>query len=112
MFLVPSAFFSPRFAPVRLTPGPLSLLPKKTKQKTELESFGIRLNKKPPNITFKKKERGGINFTVNPAVREPKVDAEAVKAVLAEYRVRVCFLFSTPGHSHTALCTDGALVTY
>ena len=25
----------------------------------ELEGFGIRLNKRPPNITVKKKERGG-----------------------------------------------------
>jgi ribosome-interacting GTPase 1 len=25
----------------------------------ELEGFGIRLNKKPPNITFRKKDRGG-----------------------------------------------------
>jgi ribosome-interacting GTPase 1 len=30
----------------------------------ELEGFGIRLNKKPPNIGFKKKDKGGINFTV------------------------------------------------
>ncbi|KAI5793931.1 P-loop containing nucleoside triphosphate hydrolase protein [Peziza echinospora] len=30
---------------------------------TELEGFGIRINKQPPNIVFKKKERGGINIT-------------------------------------------------
>jgi ribosome-interacting GTPase 1 len=29
----------------------------------ELEGFGIRLNKKPPKIAFKKKDKGGINFT-------------------------------------------------
>ena len=29
----------------------------------ELEGFGIRLNKTPPNISFKKKEKGGINMT-------------------------------------------------
>lgn len=29
----------------------------------ELEGFGIRLNSKPPNIGFKKKDKGGINFT-------------------------------------------------
>jgi hypothetical protein len=29
----------------------------------ELEGFGIRLNKKPPNITFKRKDKGGIAFT-------------------------------------------------
>lgn len=29
----------------------------------ELEGFGIRLNKKPPNIYFKKKDKGGVNLT-------------------------------------------------
>ena len=29
----------------------------------ELEGFGIRLNKKPPNIGFKKKDKGGLNLT-------------------------------------------------
>jgi len=29
----------------------------------ELEGFGIRLNKDPPNIGFKKKEKGGLNLT-------------------------------------------------
>lgn len=28
----------------------------------EVEGFGIRLNKQPPNIYFKKKDKGGINF--------------------------------------------------
>ncbi|VDK74718.1 unnamed protein product [Anisakis simplex] len=29
----------------------------------ELEGFGIRLNKQPPNIVFKKKDKGGLNLT-------------------------------------------------
>jgi uncharacterized protein len=29
----------------------------------ELEGFGIRINKTPPNIVFKKKEKGGISIT-------------------------------------------------
>ena len=29
----------------------------------ELEGFGIRLNKKPPNIGYKKKDKGGLNLT-------------------------------------------------
>ena len=29
----------------------------------ELEGFGIRLNKKAPNIYFRKKDKGGINLT-------------------------------------------------
>ena len=30
---------------------------------TELEGFGIRINKEPPNIVFKKKDKGGISIT-------------------------------------------------
>ena len=29
----------------------------------ELEGFGIRLNKSPPNISFKRKDKGGLNYT-------------------------------------------------
>lgn len=29
----------------------------------ELEGFGIRINKQPPNIVFRKKDKGGINVT-------------------------------------------------
>jgi len=29
----------------------------------ELEGFGIRINKSPPNINFKKKDKGGIAIT-------------------------------------------------
>jgi ribosome-interacting GTPase 1 len=28
----------------------------------ELEGFGIRLNKQPPNIVFRRKEKGGIAY--------------------------------------------------
>lgn len=51
----------------------------------ELEGFGIRLNKEPPNIIFKKKDKGGINFTSTEA--EPKLDLDTVKSVLSEYRI-------------------------
>ena len=29
----------------------------------ELEGFGIRINKEPPNIVFKKKDKGGVSIT-------------------------------------------------
>ena len=29
----------------------------------ELEGFGIRLNREPPNIGYKKKDKGGLNLT-------------------------------------------------
>jgi len=54
----------------------------------ELEGFGIRLNKKPPAILVKKKERGGINITNT--VPLTKMDMDEVKAVLSEYKLSNC----------------------
>mmetsp|Transcript_32501 Transcript_32501/g.52648 ORF Transcript_32501/g.52648 Transcript_32501/m.52648 type:complete len:368 (+) Transcript_32501:147-1250(+) len=51
----------------------------------ELEGFGIRLNKRPPNLTFKRKEKGGINFTTTVPVT--KLDMDAVKAICSEYKI-------------------------
>ncbi|KAJ1674457.1 GTP-binding protein rbg1, partial [Spiromyces aspiralis] len=51
----------------------------------ELEGFGIRLNKEPPNITFRKKEKGGIKMTNT--VPLTNLDLEAVKAILSEYKI-------------------------
>ena len=51
----------------------------------ELEGFGIRLNKEPPKITFKKKERGGISFAST--VQTTHLDLESVTAILKEYRI-------------------------
>lgn len=49
------------------------------------------MNKKPPNIVFKKKEKGGISFSS--AVKEPKVDLEAARAICAEYRINNAEIF-------------------
>lgn len=51
----------------------------------ELEGFGIRLNKKPPNISVKVKEKGGINLTVTCA--QSILDADFVKSILSEFRI-------------------------
>lgn len=51
----------------------------------ELEGFGIRLNKKPPAITVKKKESGGVAITNT--VPLTRTDAQEIKAVLSEYRM-------------------------
>ncbi|KAG6657446.1 hypothetical protein I3843_04G084300 [Carya illinoinensis] len=51
----------------------------------ELEGFGIRLNKEPPNLTFRKKDKGGINFTST--VTSTLLDLETVKAICSEYRI-------------------------
>lgn len=47
--------------------------------------FWIRLNKEPPNLTFRKKEKGGINFTST--VANTNLDLDTVKAICSEYRI-------------------------
>lgn len=51
----------------------------------ELEGFGIRVNKGPPNITFRKKDKGGLNITNT--VPLTHLDADEIKAVCNEYRI-------------------------
>jgi ribosome-interacting GTPase 1 len=57
----------------------------KQKIEHELEGFGIRINKQPPNIHFRRKPKGGINY-VN-SDKDTFLDAETVKAVLNEYKI-------------------------
>ncbi len=40
----------------------------------ELEGFGIRLNKRPPGITFRRKDKGGVSLTTT--ISEPKLDLD------------------------------------
>ena len=51
----------------------------------ELEGFGIRLNKRPPEIDFKRKDKGGIS--ISRMVDTNRVDDETIKAILKEYRI-------------------------
>merc|ERR1712055_320650 len=51
----------------------------------ELEGFGIRLNKKPPNISVKPKDKGGINLTVT--CHQSTLDSDYVKSILSEFRI-------------------------
>ena len=38
----------------------------------ELDGFGIRLNQKPPDIIFRKKDKGGLNYQeIVPQVKLP-----------------------------------------
>ena len=54
----------------------------------ELEGFGIRLNKSPPNIDYKVKDKGGI--TISRLMETPDLDDETIKAILREYRINNC----------------------
>ncbi|KAI6034249.1 P-loop containing nucleoside triphosphate hydrolase protein [Pisolithus microcarpus] len=51
----------------------------------ELEAFGIRLNKKPPAINVRKKDKGGIAITNT--VPLTNIDHDEIKAILSEYKL-------------------------
>ena len=51
----------------------------------ELEGFGIRLNKKPPSILVRRKEKGGIAITNT--VPLTNIDHDEIRAVMSEYRI-------------------------
>src|SRR5690606_17913347 len=51
----------------------------------ELEGFGIRLNKSPPDIEFKRKDKGGV--IISRMVDGSKVCDEVIKASWTEYKV-------------------------
>lgn len=64
----------------------------KRKIEYELEGFGIRLNKKPPNISFKKKDKGGVALSIAPGFELQGTDEETVRSVLHEYRLANCHM--------------------
>lgn len=51
----------------------------------ELEAVGMRLNRNPPNITFKKKKTGGL--TITSLVPQSVVDDKMAQRILSEYRI-------------------------
>jgi uncharacterized protein len=51
----------------------------------ELEGMGIRLNKKPPNIVFTRKDKGGVVYRSQFA--QAHVEEDMVKAICAEYKI-------------------------
>lgn len=51
----------------------------------ELEGFGIRLNKKPPQLTFRKKEKGGIN--ISSTEKLTILTPDIIKAICSEYKI-------------------------
>eukprot|EP01127_Copromyxa_protea_P017403 TRINITY_DN529_c0_g1_i1.p1 TRINITY_DN529_c0_g1~~TRINITY_DN529_c0_g1_i1.p1 ORF type:complete len:368 (-),score=84.93 TRINITY_DN529_c0_g1_i1:8-1111(-) len=51
----------------------------------ELEGFGIRLNKSPPDIYFSKKDKGGINFSST--AKQNELTEELCRSICHEYRI-------------------------
>ena len=58
----------------------------------ELEGFGIRLNKKKPDISLKKKDKGGINIVKGHGVDMKLMTEEMAMGVLKEYKISNCDL--------------------
>jgi small GTP-binding protein len=53
----------------------------------ELEGFGIRLNKQPPQVSIKRKEKGGINVIKSMGLELTNMSAETVVTVCKEYKL-------------------------
>lgn len=62
----------------------------------ELESVGIRLNQRPPNLYFKQKKTGGISFTAT--VPLTHMNEKLAYGILHEYRIQQC------GGGHSRRC--------
>lgn len=56
----------------------------------ELEGFGIRLNKKPPEIILKRKDKGGITITRAMGLNMTNMTEDTIRAILHEYRISNC----------------------
>lgn len=74
-------------------------------QSPKLEGVGIRLNKKPPNATVKRTEKGGVNVTNTVALT--KITKDEIRAVCHEYRLAVS---SDPEFAPTYLIFFDSLV--
>ena len=53
----------------------------------ELEGFGIRLNKKPPNIVIKRKDKGGINIVKSMGLDLTNMCDDTIRSICHEYKL-------------------------
>ncbi|TFY83987.1 hypothetical protein EWM64_g47 [Hericium alpestre] len=54
----------------------------------ELDAVGIRLNKRRPDVVFKRKTTGGITLTAT--VKLTKTDEKTIRTILASYKLHNC----------------------
>ncbi|KAK7064578.1 P-loop containing nucleoside triphosphate hydrolase protein [Favolaschia claudopus] len=54
----------------------------------ELDAVGIRLNKRKPDVVFKRRTTGGI--TINCTVKLTKTDDKTIRTILAGYKLHNC----------------------
>ena len=65
----------------------------------ELEGFGIRLNKQPPGMTFRRKEKGGISFTTTLSNPRLDLDSEPILPSTAMPVLTLCSCVAAVGNS-------------
>lgn len=53
----------------------------------ELEGFGIRLNKRPPEIIIRRKDKGGVSIIKGNNIELTKVSEDTIKSICHEYRI-------------------------
>ena len=53
----------------------------------ELEGFGMRLNQTPPDITIKRKDKGGIHVIKSMTLEMTNMSEQTVKSICAEYKI-------------------------
>ena len=53
----------------------------------ELEGFGIRLNKRPPQIILKRKDKGGVSIMKSNSLDMTKMSEDTVKSICHEYKI-------------------------
>lgn len=63
----------------------LKPLTHKRKIEKELSGFGIRLNKEPPHIVFRKRDKGGVSFQTTS--QDTELNLDLVTAILHEYKI-------------------------
>jgi ribosome-interacting GTPase 1 len=56
----------------------------------ELEGFGIRLNKRPPDILLKRKDKGGVGIMKSQNLEMTKMSEDTIKSICHEYRIPNC----------------------
>lgn len=56
----------------------------------ELEGFGIRLNKKKPDIYLKKKDKGGVSIVKSHGLQMTNMTEDTIRSILHEYRISNC----------------------
>ena len=56
----------------------------------ELEGFGIRLNKKRPDIVLKKKDKGGVTIQKALGLQMTKMTDDTIRSILHEYKISNC----------------------